>query len=364
MISLTTKTRRPTGCGKTDGTVCALEQAGRERKRDDAGLAEPRAAIPLTSRWSYNQINALVRLFLQNEDGTPVLLQKGVNNEEDRWSEHGLGHLRSPGDLENDDKDWIPQAWIGIVRRALNLQTQPLPFEHLPAVGRVTISSPAVMRSLTKLNVGKKRAARLKPFNTLLSCHVKQFGHPTGVDPEQFHIVARYEPDPGKWLEMPWIDQHTGKSYRITTAGFHGEREVARVKIYGEVLREYEFHPGSKSADAKGHPSGKQTLGLLQRRHIRVEQITYIGKESNNLEEVESGTIHSAQSVYTEYPDPRREEWQSKILPVLKKIPVGALMKLSGLSRSMLTRALAGRSRPRLRNQKLLKSIFNRLCIV
>ena len=45
-----------------------------------------------------------------------------------------------------------------------------------------------------------------------------------------------------------------------------------------------------------------------QRRHIRVEQIIYIGKESNNLEEVESGTIHSAQNVYTEYPDPRRGE--------------------------------------------------------
>ncbi len=180
---------------------------------------------------------------------------------------------------------------------------------------------------------------------------MKQFGHPVGVDPERFHLVARYEPDPGKWLEMPWIDQHTGKSYRITTAGFHGERDVARVKTYGEILREYEFHPGSKSADPKGQPSGKQTLGLLQRRHIRVEQITYIGKESNNLEEVESGMIHSAQSVYTEYPDPRREEWQSKILPALNKFTVAALVKLSGLSRSMLTRALAGRSRPRLRNR-------------
>jgi hypothetical protein len=220
------------------------------------------------------------------------------------------------------------------------------------------------MRSLSKLNFRKKRGDRLKPFNILLSCHVKQFGHPVGVDPEQFHLVARYEPDPGKWLEMPWIDQHTGKSYRITTAGFHGERDVARVKTYGEVLREYEFHPGSKSADPKGQPSGKQTLGLLQRRHIRVEQITYIGKESNNLEEVESGTIHSAQSVYTEYPDPRREEWQSKILPALNKFTVAALVKLSGLSRSMLTRALTGRSRPRLRNRNLLKTIIYRLGMI
>jgi hypothetical protein len=160
---------------------------------------------------------------------------------------------------------------------------------------------------------------------------------------------------------MPWIDQYTGKHYQITTEGFHGSRQVARIKTYGDVLREYEFHPGSKSADARGKPSGRQTIGLLQRRHIRVGQIIYIGKESNRLEEIESGTIHSAQNVYTEYPDPRRDEWQTKIMPALKKLPVAAVMQLSGKSRSMLVRALAGRSRPRPRNRQLLASIVCKL---
>jgi hypothetical protein len=225
----------------------------------------------------------------------------------------------------------------------------------------VTITSPKKMRSLAKLNLGKKYGDRLKPFNFLLSCHVKQFGHPPGIDPEKFHLVAPYESDPTRWVEMPWIDQYTGKHYQITTEGFHGSRFVARVKTYGDVLREYEFHPGSKSADAKGKPSGRQTIGLLQRRHIRVGQIIYIGKESNSLEEIESGTIHSAQSVYTEYPDPRRDEWQTKIVPALKKLPIAAIMHLSGKSRSMLVRALAGRSRPRPKNRQLLASIVHRL---
>src|SRR5438876_11575155 len=95
-------------------------------------------------------------LFLRDEDGNPVLLQKGVNNHEDRWSEHGLGHLRNPSKFESEDRDWIPQAWSNIVRRALSLPTQPLSFEHLPAIGRVTITSPKKMRSLAKLNLGKK----------------------------------------------------------------------------------------------------------------------------------------------------------------------------------------------------------------
>ena len=300
-------------------------------------------------------------LFLRDDHGNPVLLQKGIYNHEDRWSEHGLGHLRNPLNPDSEDRGWIPQAWINIIRRTLGLPVEPLGFEEVPAMGRVPITSPTAMRSLAKLNRGKKYRNRLKPFDFLLSCHVKQFGYPPEVDPEKFHLVAPYVPDPECWVDLPWIDQYSGTQYEITTEGFHGRRGVARVKTYGEVFREYEFHPGAKSADAKGKPSGKQTFGLLRRRHVRVERILYIGKESNRLEEIEAGVIHSPESVYTEYPDPSREEWQTRILPFLKKIPVAVLMRFSGRSRSMLVKALAGRSRPRRRNQELLKSILHRL---
>ena len=177
-------------------------------------------------------------------------------------------------------------------------------------------------------------------------------------------MVAPYVPDPECWVDLPWIDQHSGAQYEITTEGFHGSRGVARVKTYGETFREYEFHAGAKSADARGKPSGKQTVGLLRRRSVQVERIVYIGRESNRLEEIEAGVIHSPESVYTAYPDPHRDEWETKILPLLKKIPIAALMRVSGRSRSMLERALAGRSRPRKRNQQLLKSILHRLGLV
>ena len=303
-------------------------------------------------------------LFVLDECGNPVLLQKGVNNHEDRWSEHGLGHLRNPLNPDSEDRAWIPQAWIGIIRRTLSLTAQPLGFEEVPAMGRLPITSPTALRSLARLNRGKKYRNRIKPFDFLLSCHVKPFGYPPDVNPEKFHLVAPYVPDPECWVDLPWIDQYSGTQYEITTEGFHGSRGVARVKTYGDVLREYEFHPGAKSADAKGKPSGKQTFGLLRRRHVRVERIIYIGKESNRLEEIEAGVIHSPEGVYTEYPDPSRDEWQTKILPLLKQIPVAALMRVSGRSRSMLVRALAGRSRPHKRNQELLKSILHGLGVV
>jgi len=111
-------------------------------------------------------------LFLRDEDGNPVLLQKGVNNHEDRWSEHGLGHLRNPTNLESEDRDWIRQAWLSIIRASLGLQAEPLAFEHLPAVGRVAITSPKVMRSLAKLNVGKKirRPAQTLQLLAVMPC--------------------------------------------------------------------------------------------------------------------------------------------------------------------------------------------------
>jgi len=47
----------------------------------------------------------------------------------------------------------------------------------------------------------------------------------------------------------------------------------------------------------------------LQRRHVYIDFVRYIGKESNHLEDVDAGLIHSEDSVYTEYCDKRRDEW-------------------------------------------------------
>ena len=294
-------------------------------------------------------------LFLKDHHGNPVLLRKGQNNEKNHWSEHGLGHLLNPTDPESDDREWIAQIWLNIIRSSLGMKTEALPFEHAPAVGRITISSPAISRAFEKFNNGKPYREQIKPFNFLLSCQVKPFGHPTDADPAHFHLIAPYELDSRRWLRMPWIDQYSGKQYNISTQT--SDRSTARVKTYGDIAREYEYHPESKCADAFGQPCGRQTLGLLQRRHVGIELIRYIGKESNRMEEVDAGTIHSGEEIYTEYIDPRRDEWQVKILPVLKKMPLKELVSLTGISKSALNEIRAGRSRPHAGNLKILKGI-------
>jgi hypothetical protein len=220
------------------------------------------------------------------------------------------------------------------------------------------------MQSFQDFNAGKKYGDQIKPFNFLLTCHVRQFGHPVGVDAARFHLVLPYDPDPKHWLEKRWIDQYSGNLFHITTSGNHGTRGTARVKTYRDVVREYEFHPESKCADANGGVCTKQTTGLLQRRHVGIDQIKYIGKESNSLEDVESGLIHSEQSVYTEYPDPRRDEWETTIIPALKRITLSILELETGLSRRTLIYARNGRHRPRAKHQQVIAATLAKLGLI
>jgi hypothetical protein len=303
-------------------------------------------------------------LFIHDKAGKPALLRKEATNKTDRWSQHGLGHLLNPTAQSETDRDWIGQVWLNILYRAYRLPTQGLGFEDSPATGRVSVSSPAAMRSFALFNAGKEYPQQLKPFNFVLTCQVKQLGHPIGANPERFHLIAPYDSDAARWIETDWIDQYTGNLYRITIEANHGNRDTARVKTYGEMLREYEFHPEAKCSDADGNACGKQTIGLLSRRHVQIDRVRFIGKESNSLEDVEAGLVHSAESVYTEYCDPKRDEWVTKILPTLKKTPLTILVDRVPLSRRALINLRAGRSRPRRKNRELIVEVLRRLGVL
>jgi len=300
-------------------------------------------------------------LFVKDKSGNPQLLRKGVNNSKNRWSEHGLGHLLNPTDPSSDDREWIARAWSNIIRRTLSQPVLTLTFGNVPAVGRVSVSSAAVLRAFDDFNQNKNYSEQVKPFNFLLSCHLIPFGQPTGTSAERFHLIAPYRSNRDEWLKVDWIDQYSGKRYRIKTDGHHGGRDFARVKTYDEILSEYEYHAETKCADSDGTVCSQQTIGLLQRREVKIDYVKYIGKESNSLEVIDAGMVHSAESVYTEYLDAKRDEWTLKILPVLKTVPLATLVKMSGMSRRALLDLRAGRSRPHRQNQELLVQILKRL---
>jgi hypothetical protein len=296
-------------------------------------------------------------LFVKDKSGRPVLLRQGVNCEENRWSEHGLGHLLNPSDPDKDDRNWISDVWVWTPKHRPT-KRMPVPFVNVPAVGRLTVSSPALLKPLANLNATKTYAQQIKPFNFLVTCHVNPFGHPIDSDPHRFHLLAQYQTDPNTWLRSHWIDQYSGKPHRITTDKECQDRRTAWVKTYGDVITEHIYHPESKCADGKGNPAGPRTIGLLFRRHVRIGKIVPIGKESNSLEQVDAGMLHSADQVYTVYEDRSRDFWTREVLPKLKKERLSVLMQKTGLSRRMLIKARNGQVRPHPRNQRILAELL------
>jgi hypothetical protein len=226
-----------------------------------------------------------------------------------------------------------------------------------PAVGRITVSSPSLLRLFRHLNKDKQYPDQIKPSNFLLTAFVNAFGHPSGTDPEHFQLVAPWSSDPSQWLKGGWVDRYSGRTFRVRTAGDTGNDGVARVKTYADVIVEYRVHPESKSLGSDGHLCSRRTLGLLRRRPVSATGVQYIGKESNRLDDREAGLVHDTDEVVTEYRDPRRDSWSAATLPVLRKIPLNVLISQSGLSERALREIRAGRSTPHHCNQIALTKL-------
>ena len=97
-----------------------------------------------------------------------------------------------------------------------------------------------------------------------------------------------------------------------------------------------------------------------------IEQIKTIGKESNSLEDVEAGLEHSEKNVYTQYVDPKRDEWTQKIWPALKKVPLRVIVEecQGVLSRRALINLRSGRSRPHRRNCGKIAVVLRRIGVM
>jgi hypothetical protein len=292
----------------------------------------------LRELWCFAIAAKRYALFTVDDAGEPVLV---------KWSEHGFGHLLNPTDPDSDDRDWILRVWEAFVREALGLPTRELPWLDRPAVGRVSVSSPVMLRLFDALNAGKPYADQVKPFNFLLTAFVAPFGQPSGADAARFQLVAPYTRDPRQWTKRRWIDRYSGGSFAVTTTGDAGDRGVARVRTYRDVIAEYRVHPEAKSAGGDGKSCGPETRGLLQRRHVGVHRIRYVGKESNQIEEVDAGIVHDLDEVSLEYRDPRRDPWWTDGLPRLRQMSTAVVARELSVAPSTVKRWKSGRHMPR-----------------
>lgn len=254
-----------------------------------------------------------------------------------KCSQHGLGLYLNPLDPNEEASKpdeapaWVKALWVIMIRRALGENPELPEWIDRPAVSRVTATRPEIVR---RLNQAKKRMPygdTIKPGNFILATHVMPMGHPEGVDPERFQLIAPYTTDSRKWLKLGWIDRYSGRTFAITTNAT-ADGHVARVKSYRHVLEEYVTHPEPKRANENGRPCGRSDSGLLKRRHITVESLYYVGKESNFLEDVEFGLMHDSDEVQQRYLDPDDDPWFLYVVPILKMMPRAELARNVGIS--------------------------------
>jgi len=82
--------------------------------------------------------------------------------------------------------------------------------------------------------------------------------------------------------------------------------------------------PGRRARMRRERLAGSRPSGYFTDDTYDSNESSTSDEKSNRLEEIEAGLIHSVESVYTEYPDPHRDEWETKIVFLLKKIPIAA----------------------------------------
>jgi Homeodomain-like domain len=115
---------------------------------------------------------------------------------------------------------------------------------------------------------------------------------------------------------------------------------TARVQTFRDVLNDYRRHPEVKFNGPDGKPCRAGTVGLLSRRHIRMDGLPhFIGKESNELEAREYGQVADLDEVQTEYMD-KDARRRAKVHTLVERLGVMGAARELGVSERTVRRWL------------------------
>jgi hypothetical protein len=280
-------------------------------------------------------------------------------------SEHGLGVVYVPDerkrykpvhckDQKTDYPHWIVEAWESLLERHFRNVKGPedstvsnrLWFANLPAIMRIRVTTPNVLRVLRKRDRGAA-----KPYNFAQS--------PILVDPpSECTLIGPSSKHPEEWLANEYTEVHTGRNLKLYSR-YRGKQ--LKPQTLSTVIWRHFLHPEAKSLGPDGKPCGVDTKGLLQRRPIKaMKPFRFIGKEiERKAQEGEDISVLETPGLIQYEPGRTAKTRAANPMVILKAKRYGLrqLSRESGVQQHALERFLEGkRVHPKTRNA-LLKAV-------
>jgi hypothetical protein len=265
-------------------------------------------------------------------------------------SEHGLGFLyvpdrrkrHIPGDCKDQDSSyprWVVEAWERMLADHFRMLNNPedasarseLWFEDLPAMMRVRITTPTVMKALRK-----RDPEAAKPYNFALSPNLIE-RRPNCA------LIGQFSKQPANWETQEYTEIYSGKTVRLHK-NFAGKKLIPQT-IRG-VLWKHFLHPENKSLAADGQLCNPHTRGLLIRRPIRAMiPFQFMGKEiERKAQEGEDISVveNSGPITYQARRTRNTHAAEPGLILRAKRFPLRQLARESGVSPHAVERFLRG----------------------
>ncbi|MDD3976277.1 MAG: hypothetical protein PHN22_03910 [Candidatus ainarchaeum sp.] len=171
---------------------------------------------------------------------------------------HGLGHLINP--YNSKIADWHKEIWQIVIQIYYGSITEGITFEKysgLYGIAKLTISTPNVMRRFNLMNKDKEYLNHIKPFN---------FVYVGFTTKDNVKPLIPFGKDPQEAVYSDFIDYKTGEI----------KNGIEYWKALGNTILDFYDHLEKKF---------NGDIGYLERKSIISNDIQYIGKEANNIDE-------------------------------------------------------------------------------
>lgn len=284
------------------------------------------------------------RYVLYTQDGYEISIVKA--------SGHGLGYLHPP--KEGFDKragapQWVVEAWDWLLRKELGLTFREPRWLDLPAMMRMALTSPNVMR--------EQRPEWLSPFNFFFLPLLSDLGgYPAGCNRSNFKFITPFSSNCQEWKRLKGINVCDGRIYRMEMTP-NGKQDKVVPESLRIILRLYLRRPESKSLAPDETACTPETKGLLKRASIVAGEIIPVGKETDRRWEQGEDMSMLDFRVLEYRPFGNLAIANPTLITEITKLGMRAAIRKTGLSQHTIEAIRKGRAVRRSTLQRMLKLI-------